>query len=86
MAKASARMVAANLRMVACACAVVLLFARRGRAAREFVCCRRAPPPPRAPRRRAPGREKRPGPPARAAVLHTCNLRARGGRRARVKE
>ena len=37
MAKASARMVAANLRMVACACAVVLLFARRGRAAREFV-------------------------------------------------
>ena len=42
MAKASARMVAANLRMVACACAVVLLFARRGRAAREFVLSTRA--------------------------------------------
>ena len=57
-AKASARMVAATLRMVACACAVVLLFARR-EGARYASVCRRAPPPPRAPSRCAPAGLKR---------------------------
>ena len=47
------------------ACAVECCYSRT---ARENFVCLRAPSPPRAPRRRAPGRQKRRGPPAGAVV------------------
>ena len=44
MAKASARMVAATLRMVACACAVECCYSRVAVAQHASLCCRPAPP------------------------------------------